>query len=763
MRLKYVSREDMKRNGIDEVRKGFWGSLKQRYMKPVAAAGITLSLGAAGCGARTGLINVYGDDAGYHPAPDAGVDAGQDADVDPPLPTNSFLNLIGDHLNKTLMDRAQNGPGENDSLYPIGGPDTSANANPFTDGAGGSIGPSEEYLYRIGPSVFDAMADVTVTDSVTGHTYKVRQSIWVKGDNHYDQKADGIAGRVDFLAYSLKFDGPDDQEAGIAVCKGGLGEGGACALPAYTSPERRRREISLLGRTWNIIRMKAPEVSLISSNKVVNGGSVTLAQEADGDILTTGQHLSYDGLRFINQGIKEIGGKDVMVLRVTDASGNEIVTKSLHPHQTLELETGSKSHLLHLNNLGPDWADLSILSKTLELHDGERVNIDEGDNRGFTVALGWKKINASASSDRPDALRTIVLYSDDIESFSTSGRRILGPGDSVPILQSPAVWRLNYQGLDLTSDDYQSLSIRLRTSDSEIAEGRGPMMGSQQAACIIHAPHLLVRSGDEGPVFAVQRSDAAGELSDNEFYVALAKGAACDADANGSYETPLHPGTVFMKISPGDQNMGFSEYVALGVSVSYAGIGTGSGGFVGPGAFDITNGGIIHIETSLDVENGIPAGVGDNRIGDLLESTGTGNRMCTSPTCADFYIAIAERAGEGASHGFADYWIVGVAHSDSAADATLGFNSSAGGLTLTSDDRKLLYGHAVLAGPSLGAAGAGEFYSDGMSGPVFSGTEMAEEGHVSERGSRLLSMSSGELQLSMAQRLGRSVWNISVE
>jgi hypothetical protein len=693
---------------------------------------------------------------------DSGVDSGTDGGVIPPAPTNSFSNLIGDHLNRTLLDRAQNSHGETDSQYPMGGSDTGANANPFTDGNGGSIGPNQEFLFRIDPSVFDGFPDVTFTDTITGNTFTERQSIWVSGDNHFDQDSSDVVGRLDFLAYALKFDGPDGQDGGIAVCTNGIHEG-VCGLPAYSAPEARRRAIRFLGGDWNIIRMEPPDVSLDSSNHVVNGGSVTLAQEVDSQLLTIGQHLSHDGLNFIMYGIEEHDGDDAMILRVTDSSDGVLAMETLHPGDVRQMSINGTTYNVYLGMLGPNWADLAILSRTMELQDGQRVNADEGDNPGFTVALGWKNLNASISADRPDALRTIILYSDDIDDISSSRSRTLASGDSVPILQSPAAWRLNYLGLDLTSDDYQPLSIRLRTSDREIAGSSGPMMGGQQAACLINAPHLLVRSGDEGPVFAVQRSDAAGELSDNEFFVALVNGAACDADGNGSYETPLPPGTVFMRISPSNSDMGFSEYVTFGVSVSYAAIGTGSAGFDGPVASDITNGGIMHIELRQDVESGASSGVGDNRIGDMLESTGTGNSVCTSPVCADVYIALAERAGEGMSYGFADYWVVGVANAGSAAEATMSFDSSANWTPLTSEDGEALYGHAVLAGPSLGAVGAGEFYSDGMSGPVSGGMEMVDEGYLSERGSRLLSMSSDEAQFSMAHRLGRNVWTVSIE
>src|SRR5512135_273297 len=134
--------------------------------------------------------------------------------------TYTFNNLIGDFLNRRLSDREDNTDSSNaNEGFAIGGSDTSDNANPFTDGtAGGSIGPTEEFMYRISGTQYSALADQTLTDVDSGNTYVEHQDMWIKGNNRYDSDPKDVVGNVDFLAYTLKFDGPGSDQLGIPEC-----------------------------------------------------------------------------------------------------------------------------------------------------------------------------------------------------------------------------------------------------------------------------------------------------------------------------------------------------------------------------------------------------------------------------------------------------------------------------------------------------------------------------------------------------------------
>ncbi|MFH0885221.1 MAG: hypothetical protein V1861_05930, partial [Candidatus Micrarchaeota archaeon] len=158
--------------------------------------------------------------------------------------------------------------------------------------------------------------------------------------------------------------------------------------------------------------------------------------------------------------------------------------------------------------------------------------------------------------ERPDALRTVVIYSDSTEDISSTGEDILEEGDYVSIVKDPEVWKLSYKGLDLTSEDMKSLKFELKTTDKEISASKGPITSCDvdpgigdvdstiptvcntgnpvQATCTIYAPYIQVTSGETGSVFKSARSDAVGTLSDDEFIITL-----CDASLGpASYCNP---------------------------------------------------------------------------------------------------------------------------------------------------------------------------------------------------------------------------------
>jgi hypothetical protein len=459
---------------------------------------------------------------------------------------------------------------------------------------------------------------------------------------------------------------------------------------------------------------------------------------------------------------------------------------------------------------------VAIFAEELELIDGQELDQDEGMNDGYDVALGWKNLDAATGAavpdggdpEKPDTLRTIVIFSDDVEDISSNGEEELEEGDYVSIVQDPEVWKLSYKGLDLTSEDRKGLKFEIKTSDKTISASKGPFTscddGSdpsfypascasgtlEQATCTIFAPYVEVTSGDTGSVFEVDRSDAAGDLSDDEFIVALdASGtdtdgsseeyvppaAVCDATSDGDVtDTPdaedeqglgedlaLAPGTVFMKISSSGDDYGFQDYVDdgtandEGIEVRYVDIGDGDDGFEPP------DGGVILVEQGDDVDDNT-----DEQLGDLLDSDAL--TPCSSGTCGedpvgpeapdgipDFWFAVAEKAGTGSSNEFVDYFAFAVDGSASGTpgDTTFDFDSVSVGFTLTSDDEKILYGHALANDFAAG------FYAGPVaSGPVQGGFETVEENYVSERGSVFKLIDSNSVEFDTAHKLARAQW-----
>ncbi len=759
-------------------------------------------------------------------------------------------NLIGDFMNRELLDREDNVAGDSDSEYEMGGSDTSENANPFTDGAGGDLGVSETFLYNIDGGAFSTFADMTLTDSDSGNTYVEMQNMWLVAENRFDEDPDDVVGDLDFLAYTLKFDGPGGDELGIPVCtdsedndftycKGVDGD-------IDDATETHRLKVYFLGEEWIISEMTAPVDTLLNENVLVNGGSVKLAKESVGGILNQGEFLQVDDLKFQLDDLEAHGDTTSAIISVLDANDNVLEKDKVDPGDTKEMMVNGKEYRFHVYKVAPGytfgakWADVAIFSHEIECEDGQELDSDENTNPSYECALGWKNMDAApdpggldGDPETPDTLRTIIVFSDDIEDISSSGEEELEPGDYVTIVEEPASWKLSYKGLDLTSEDRFNLKFELKTSDKDISASKGPYTSCSgdpgvgdvdstvpttcdsgdpvQAKCTIYAPYIEVSSGDTGSVFEVDRSDVAGDLSDDEFYIGLCvdgTGTACNPDvsagpfeaivcdgnndglldgagtgsfvsyfsawpgglAGTEYDFGLTVGTVMMRTSASSDNYGFLDYFdtaffgtfpdnkggLVGTEVRYEDIGDGDDSFAPP------DGGAILIQDGAPIFAG--PFVTDEQMGDLLYSAGFAG--WGTPEVPDFHFAVAEKAGTGSSNEYVDYFMFGVDDIDSGTpgDATFDFESGDGaGFDVTSDNEEILYGHATPNPPDVMNmqfyCTAGPCVFDGIpTGPVSPGVEMVEEGYISERGSVFELIDDNTVEFDMAHKLARAQW-----
>ena len=206
-------------------------------------------------------------------------------------------NLIGDYLNRRLLDRKDNNESDSDTAYQLGTSDTSDSANPFTAGSGSTsgIGSDEQTLYKVDGGAFSPFADRTVTDDSSGNNYVEHQAMWIDGDNHFSTDVKDTIGHLNFLAYSLKFDGPGGKEMGIPVCTQATNLNyNACKVKNSTgyniddATETHRVKVSFLGEDWIISQMEAPTGSAVNESTesvIVNGGFVKLAKESVSGIL----------------------------------------------------------------------------------------------------------------------------------------------------------------------------------------------------------------------------------------------------------------------------------------------------------------------------------------------------------------------------------------------------------------------------------------------------------------------------------------------
>ncbi|MBI5227274.1 hypothetical protein HY988_01680 [Candidatus Micrarchaeota archaeon] len=710
--------------------------------------------------------------------------------------TWTVSNLIGDYLDRTLWDRKNRNSSDTTVSYPLGTSDTSDSANPFTDGNGNTLGSSDVAFYKIGPE-FPVFASQTLTDKQSGNVYTEMQSMWLEGDNHFDTSPKDIVGKLSVLAYALKFDGPGSNQLGIPVCtKPDTNSSYAsCASTSSDRTSAHKLNVWFLGDKWIISDMTAPSVSgstnlngnVTTESLLARGGSVKLAKESVSGILNQGESLPVDDLKVRLDDLEAHGETTSAIISLVDANGNVLLQDTVTPGTTDEKTVNGKKYRFHVYKVAPGytfgakWADMAVYAQELQLDDNKDLDSVNNNNKGWHVSLGWKNRDATSTSNAPDSLRSIVIWTDNVGQVSSNGQDTLKVGDYVPLVLTPKVWQLSYKGLDLTSADRSNLRFQIKSSAKSIPAGSGPTVNSSASMCTIFAPYVQVTSGDTGSIFRVSRTDGSGELSNNEFFVTLNdgntsevtsagaltngnKGAVCDYNHDSVVNLTdvtagggLPPGVVFMYVSPSTTSFGFANYSATaGVQVKYDKIGDGST------AFAPSNGGAILIEYGNLVNTS-----DDGLIGDIIRSSGAtcnavnacGERPIGSTGSVvkpSVWFGVAEKAGTGTSNNYVDYYMFAVdkVGSSTATDATFQFTSTdnSGAYTLTSDNHKILYGHAT-------ANSAPNQYNGTLaSGPVQSKIAMVDEGYVSERGSVFTSQSTDTVQFNMANKLGHAQW-----
>ena len=724
-------------------------------------------------------------------------------------------NLIGDYLNRELWDRQGTNSTDTDSSYLMSTSDTSEFANPFTNGASSAFtdAPSETDMYRISGSQFTTFADYTVRDNVAGNNYVEQQNLWIAGDNHFDTTEDDVVAKVDFLAYTIKFDGPGGKEIGIPECTQANSSNYAyCSTGSSTSSQyatvTHKVKIRFLGEEWVISEMEPPSSTASDENTVVGGGMVKLAKESVSAILNQGDSLTSEGVKFTLDDLEAHGDTTSAIISIYNANGEKIKQDKVFEGNTLEQTINGRKFRFHVYKVAPGytfgakWADVAIFSDELELQSGQELDQDGDMNEGYEVALGWKNLDATSSANDVDTLRTIVVFSENIEDVTNNGDDELAAGDYVKVVKSPEKWRLSYKGLDLTSSDRSNLKFDLVTDDTkEITATNGPLNSTgSQVAMVIVPPYVKVTSSDSGAIFSVTRNDGtgSGELSDKEFFVALNAGnssvlrgvgdgstsnsndlrraAVVNEVAGTTYtssDTWLRLGTVVMRVSPSSSDYGYSQPASTSniTEVEYTKIGDGASGFDSP------DGGVIRMEwgAGLGQSSSSEIGVMFNSAALTCGSTNAtacAERNLTNQTSGvmDVWFAVAEKAGTGRSNEFVDYYVFGVnalsgsddSTSYNPADATFEYNAyenggSSSGDKMADDDDSILYFYPT-SNPTP------NYYSGTETvGPIPASSDYAlvEEGYISGRGSIFDTLDDDKVEFQMAHKLGKAVWSLT--
>jgi hypothetical protein len=625
-------------------------------------------------------------------------------------------------------------------------------------------------MYRIDGGMFSPFATATLTDSSAAKSYSETQDMWLRGDNHYSDTADNVVGKLNFLAYTLRFKGTGD-DLGIPVCTTPTNQDYTACKDVGGNidygTETHKLGVKFLGEDWIISEMSPPIAppNLTSEAGLVAGGFVKLAKESVSGILNQGESLTVDDLKFQLDDLEAHGDSTSAIISVLDANGNILKKDKVIPGATKEFVVSGKTYRFHVYKVAPGytfgakWADVAIYSKELKLQSGQKLDPDYDTNKYYTVYVGWKNKGASSTDVDPDHLRTVIVYADNINKLSSGGQTDIKPGDFIPVVMDPVKWKLSYKGLDLGTDKYDSLDFDLEKSSSmTISKTYGPYNDSSgtRANCTILAPYVHVTSGKSGSTFSYPYAKGAtpsgvSEVSDDEFFIATGSstsapvGAKCAGLGTGvGGPDDLMMGTMFMKTSSSSEYWAYREYVSANSSdlayVRYSEIGDGSQNWV--------EGGIIEWAYVLDA-----GALGNGDISDAQNSVGVPIFLGlpgAGSTVPDWVFGISEKAGVGTSNDATDHIYFGLdtPATTSAADFNIDTYSPLPGTPQIFKKDNILY---QFAGP-LGGFNATSKMGD---------TTFGEEGYITERGSKFESMSTSSVSFSMANDLAHAQWYLA--
>jgi hypothetical protein len=397
--------------------------------------------------------------------------------------THTFKTLITDTIDRTLQNRNVTRSEDNYSAA-LNSADTSGTiTSPLraieTDTAKG------KHLYRIGSGQFTGFADYSmVDDQATSTTYTEEQSFWVGSQVNavaYDSSSairDVDVNKYAAMAYSAKFTGND---FGIPVCTGDLSSNdttnwASCSSDSNSRTAKHRVMLKFLGGDWIISEMTNPSTLLPSATNVTNGGQIKLAKEAKYGIINVGGELDAGTFKIRLSDISvAVGSGNVhpAIIDVLDANDAVIGQIQVDPGTTYtftQAGTGN-SVKVHVYKTAPGftlnakWAEMAIYTDEITLKDGSRYNLvsSTDTDKNFKVSLLWKNkdyTGAAADSNVTDSLREIVVYN--IDGFDEKTKA----GDVVNFLKAKPTFKLTYQGVDLTDDDYTPITYNALSSDS---------------------------------------------------------------------------------------------------------------------------------------------------------------------------------------------------------------------------------------------------------------------------------------------------------
>ncbi|VVB57883.1 Uncharacterised protein [Candidatus Anstonella stagnisolia] len=405
-----------------------------------------------------------------------------------------FKTLISDTVDRTLGNRNYT---LSEDLYnsTTSSSDTGGSITSPLRGASDATPNQIKLLYRIGGSQYTAFADSNIVDPQAAATsYTEEQGFWVGTTPNtgfgasgvtYDSSAsirDVAVNKYNAMVYNMKFLGND---YGIPICTGDLPtkdttNWASCGTDSNSRSASHRITLKFMGGDWVISEMQNPSGSDAttgnpSQTNVYAGGQVKLAKEAKHDIVNVGGVLDAGTFKVRLADISVATGSDnshPAILDVLDANDNVIgqITVAKDTTYTFTQTGTSNSVNVHVYRTAPGftlnakWAEIAIYTDEITLKDNQRYNLvsSTDTNKYFRTSLLWKNKDWSVATDSnvSDSLREVAIYT--IDGFDTK----TAPGGVFNFPAASPSYKVTYNGVDLTTDDYEPLTFSALSSDT---------------------------------------------------------------------------------------------------------------------------------------------------------------------------------------------------------------------------------------------------------------------------------------------------------
>jgi len=311
--------------------------------------------------------------------------------------------------------------------------------------------PQTDESHKIKTSDFSELVDYAVKDPQSSFTSVESQTLYV-----YSEAVMSFDSDDGFQADGIEFEYVIEFDDSIPVCTNDVDSdsctfaaGDAGATSANYRLDSHRVKIKFLGQEWIISDMEVDTVAETFD-------SITLAKEsAYSPKLQIGEDLDLgDGNKLVLGDLKPASGQqlgDSAIFSVLNAAGEEIASQAIEKGDTIDVQAGANTYKIKVYQVAPGytltekWAEVAVYANELELKDGEDL---DDENEDWTVALTSKDFQLSK----------ITLTSNSFDEKDV--------GESMTIVEDPAIWRLTFTGLDLKEGDTSDYNKVVVSSES---------------------------------------------------------------------------------------------------------------------------------------------------------------------------------------------------------------------------------------------------------------------------------------------------------